>query len=145
MKKTLAMGKASSAAPKMRSNDAKYIESTAAPRGIYGASFNLSADMLLQSGDAESYAEPQRMCGKTVQNTHPELAVQMGLMVLQSTEKTEPSDDDKLLQLVGTQSFDGAFRSNETTARLLNVSPDDIRQGNKRNSTKFTCFFLNMS
>ena len=139
------MGKASSAAPKMRSNDAKYIESTAAPRGIYGASFNLSADMLLQSGDAESYAEPQRMCGKTVQNTHPELAVQMGLMVLQSTEKTEPSDDDKLLQLVGTQSFDGAFRSNETTARLLNVSPDDIRQGNKRNSTKFTCFFLNMS
>lgn len=39
------------------------------------------------------------------------------------------TDDDKLMQLVSIQSFDGSFKLESTLGQLLDTTLDEIRQG----------------
>lgn len=44
-------------------------------------------------------------------------------------EEQKLTDDDKLIQLVSIQSFDGSFKLESALGQLLDTTLDEIRQG----------------
>ena len=69
-------------------------------------------------------------------SARPIMAVaQMGSSVFDSSNKISKSalletDDDKLIKLVSTQSFNGAFRLSQILASLLETTLEDLQNGN---------------
>ena len=53
----------------------------------------------------------------------------------ETIQPKDMSDDDKLMQLISIQSFDGSFKLLELLAELLNTSMEDVREGNKHDIT----------